>query len=329
MTATALVTGVGGQDGVHLARRLVAAGQRVVGTVQPGATVGLLPYLDQVEVVEHDLTDIDGFVGLLDAHEPETVYNLAGLTSVRASWDDPDVASAVNAEAVERMLDVLLDRPRRFFQASSSEIFGPGADNPQTESTALNPGNPYGESKARAHQAVARARAAGLFAATGILYNHESPLRGEQFVTRKITKAAVEIAAGQRDVLTLGNLDVSRDWGAASDFVAAMQLIAEHDEPDDFIVATGTSHSLRSFVESAFALAGVNDPWSHIQQDEALLRPVDQPGLVGDPGRARGELGWQATTSFEALVHHMVAVDQHRLSTGVEESVDYLRVDLP
>lgn len=323
MTSTALITGVGGQDGVHLARRLVAAGQHVVGTVQPGVRVGLLPYLDGVEIVSHDLVDIAGFAALIAEHDPETVYNLAGFTSVRASWDQRDEVFAVNAEAVERMLDVLLERPRRFFQASSSEIFGPAAPNPQTESAALNPGNPYAESKARAHEAVIRARSAGLFAATGILYSHESALRGEQFVTRKITKGAAEIAAGRRDVLALGNLDVSRDWGAASDFVEAMQLIAEHDEPHDFIVATGTSYSLRTFVEAAFTVAGIDDPWSHIEQDEALLRPVDQPGLVGDPGRIR-ELGWEATTSFDALVLQMVLTDQRRLATGVEESPDYL-----
>ncbi len=324
MTSTALITGVGGQDGVHLARRLLARGHRVIGTVQPGGPVPLLPYLEGVEVVAHDLTDTDGFVDLLDRHGPATIYNLAGFTSVRASWDHRDEVFAVNVESVERMLDVLIDRPRRFFQASSSEIFGPGAANPQDESTQLNPGNPYGESKARAHEAVAAARTAGLFASTGILYNHESPLRGDQFVTRKITKAAVEIAAGQRDVLTLGNLDVSRDWGAATDFVEAMHLIADHDEPGDFIVATGASHSLRSFVETVFAMAGVDDPWSHIEQDEALLRPVDQPGLVGDPTRARDTLGWEASTSFEALVQQMVSADQRRLASGVEESIDYL-----
>lgn len=324
MTATALVTGVAGQDGVHLARRLVAAGQHVVGTVPPGSTVDLLPYLAGVEIVEHDLTDTDGFVTLLDDHDPSTVYNLAGLTSVRASWDRPEAAFAVNAEAVVRMLDVLIDRPRRFFQASSSEIFGPGAGNPQTETTALNPGNPYGESKARAHEAVAAARSAGLFASTGILYSHESPLRNEQFVTRKITKAAVEIAAGRSDVLTLGNLDIARDWGAAADFVEAIQLVAEHDEPSDFIIATGTLHSLRSFVDAAFELAGVDDPWSHVTHDATLLRPVDQPGLVGDPRRAREALGWEVTTPFETWVQQMIHVDQRRLASGVAESVDYL-----
>lgn len=324
MTTTALVTGVGGQDGVHLARRLLAAGQRVVGTVQPGLPVALLPYLDGVEVVVHDLTDTDGFAGLIDRHDPEAIYNLASFTSVHASWGNQDEVFAVNTDAVVRMLDVLVDGPRRFFHASSSEIFGPGAANPQVEATPLNPGNPYGESKARAHEAVAAARDAGLFASTGILYSHESPLRGEQFVTRKITKAAVEIAAGKRDVLSLGNLDVSRDWGAASDFVGAMQLITEHGEPGDFIVATGTAHSLRSFVETVFELAGVEDPWSHIEQDEALLRPVDQPGLVGDPSKARATLGWEASTSFEELVRQMVSADQRRLSSGVEESVDYL-----
>lgn len=326
MSRTALITGVAGQDGVLLARHLSSVGYRVVGTTRPGVRTTLHPYLSGVVMEEHDLRDAAGFERLLDAHAPDEVYNLAGFTSVAASWDDPDLVHEVNAVAVESMLGPLAKRGIRFFQASSSEVFGPDAENPQDESTAHDPRNPYAESKSIAQQALNHARDDdGLFACVGILYNHESPLRGLQFVTRKIVRAAVEIAAGVRDTVTLGNLEVSRDWGAARDYVVAMQATLQHDEPSDFIIATGQLHSLHNLLELAFEAAGATDPWSHVEQDPALLRLVDAPGLSGDPSRARRLLGWQATTSFDQLVAEMVEVEQRRVDTGVEESADYLR----
>ena len=328
---TALVTGVAGQDGVLLARRLIADGHRVVGTRSPGPLPNLAPYLEGVELREHDIRDAAGFERLLVAEEPDEIYNLAGFTSVGSSWDNRELVEQVNATAVEQLLDALIawrdrtGREPRFFQASSSEVFGPDAANPQQEDTPHDPQNPYAESKSRAHALTVRARERhGLFASVGILYNHESPVRGTRFVTRKITRAAAEIAVGRRDSLALGNLDVSRDWGAAQDYVRAMQAVLRHHEPADFIIATGRLHSLKELLELAFTSAGVADPWSYVQQDESLLRAADAPGLVGDAGKAQRELGWTAVTSFEDVVAEMVRVDLERLRSGVEESPDYV-----
>jgi len=323
---TALITGVGGQDGVLLARHLVGHGYNVVGTRRPGTPHPLAPYLDGVTVIEHDLADTAGFAELVRRHQPDEIYNLAGFSSVGRSWNQPDVVLEVNAAAVERMLDVVGSSTvsPRFFQASSSEIFGTAPENPQNEDTPYRPDNPYAESKCRAQAAVVAAREAGLFAGAGILYNHESPLRGMHFVTRKITRAAAEIAAGRRDVLELGNLEIARDWGSAREYVAAMHAALRHDEPGDYVIATGKTHTLRELVDAAFAAAGIDDGWSHVRQDPELMRQGDALARVGDPSRAREVLGWQATVSFAELVGDMVAVDQRRLATGIEESPDYL-----
>lgn len=321
---TALITGIAGQDGVLLARHLLSDGYRVVGTRQPGVPYTLEPYLAGAEVVEHDLVDTPGLVRLLDHAKPDEVYNLAGFSSVARSWDMPELVHEVNAAAVERMLKVLQGTKARFFQASSAEMFGPDAPNPQNEQTPLRPDNPYAESKARASAATSAARDAGLFACVGILYNHESPLRDLHFVTRKITRAAVEIAAGLRDGVELGNLDITRDWGAARDYVRAMHASLTHDEPGDYVIATGRTHTLRDLVETAFGAAGVDDCWSRITQDPDLMRQSDIAARVGDPARARDVLGWEATMSFADLVRDMVDVDKRRVATGVEESLAYL-----
>ena len=332
MTKTALITGVAGQDGVLLARHLLAGGYRVVGTTQPGVPTTLRTYLDGVELEEHDLRDSAGFDRLLETYAPTEVYNLAGFTSVGASWDNPELVHAVNATAVDSMLDSLVATGERtgvaprFFQASSSEVFGPGAANPQTESTPHNPQSPYGESKSLAQHATVRRRENdGLFACVGVLYNHESPLRGVQFVTRKIIRAAVEIAEGRRESVTLGNLGVSRDWGSARDYVAAMHLALTHDVADDYIIATGVLHSLRDLLELAFRAVGIDDPWPYVELDPALLRKADPPGLSGDPRHTRRQLNWAPDTTFEQVVQEMVAADVERVRTGVEEAPNYLR----
>lgn len=324
---TALITGVAGQDGVLLARLLLTRGYRVVGTLLPGSSFRLKPYLDGVTVVEQDLIDTAGFADLVRTCRPDEVYNLAGFSSVGRSWEEPALVHEVNAAAVERMLGAItaVATPPRFFQASSSEIFGLDAPNPQDERTPHRPDNPYAESKSRAHTATATARADGLFACVGILYNHESPLRDVDFVTRKITRAAAEIAADRLDVLELGNLDVARDWGAAREYVDAMHLAMRHDAPGDYIIATGRTHTLRELVDEAFAAAGVVDGWDHVVQDPALIRHSDALTRTGNPSRAREVLGWQATVSFADLVGEMVDVDRRRVATGVEESPDYLR----
>lgn len=326
MTATALITGVAGQDGVLLARHLVAVGYRVVGTTQPGVPSPLRPYLDGVDIVEHDLRDAAGFERLLATYAPDEVYNLAGFTSVARSWDDRDLVLEVNASAVDSMLATLVKRSgTKFFQASSSEVFGPDAANPQDESTPHDPQNPYAESKSRSQEATVRSREhEGLFACVGVLYNHESPLRPRRFVTRKITHAAAEIAEGMRDTVTLGNLDVSRDWGAARDYVVAMHAALQQPAPTDYIIASGGLHTLGELLGLAFAAVGIDDPWPHVEQDPALLREADAPGLSGDAGKAHRELGWSHTTSFEELVREMVAVDQRRIRSGVEQDVSYL-----
>ena len=322
---TALITGVAGQDGVLLARLLLSRGYTVVGTRQPGVPYTLEPYLAGATVVEHDLVDTDGFVELFRAHAPDEVYNLAGFSSVARSWENPALVQRVNAVAVENMLDVLRGTGARFFQASSAEMFGPDAPNPQNEDTPHKPDNPYAESKSQAHAATVAARDAGMFACVGILYNHESPLRDLHFVTRKITRAAAEIGAGLCDEVELGNLDVARDWGAAREYVAAMHASLTHGEPGDYIVATGQTHTLRDLVEAAFDAAGVADGWSHVRQDPDLIRQSEIAARVGDASKARTVLGWEATVPFAALVREMVEVDQRRVATGVEESPDYLR----
>lgn len=327
MTRTAVITGVAGQDGVLLARHLLTEGYTVAGTTLPGVVSPLRPYLDGVDVVELDLRDTVALTALLADRRPDELYNLAGLTSVADSWAHPELTRAVNADAVERLLDAIasMSPSTKVFQASSSEVFGPDAVNPQDESTPHAPKNPYAESKSVAHQATERRRDEnGLFASVGILYNHESPLRDRSFVTRKISRSAAEIAEGVRDTVTLGNLEVSRDWGAARDFVVAMHASLQQDEPQDYVIATGSLHTIGQLVESAFGVAGVSDPWSHVEQDEALMRLADAPGLCGDARRARESLGWEASTTFDQLVTQMVETDLRRIRSGVEESVDYI-----
>ncbi|WP_167736033.1 GDP-mannose 4,6-dehydratase [Nocardioides sp. 503] len=318
---TALVTGVSGQDGVYLARRLVSEGVRVVGTVRPGdeASRAMAVYLDGVEVVEHDLRDDAGFRHLLEAHRPTRVFNLAGFSSVGASWDHPQLVDDVNGAAVERMLAALLELRDeqavdvRFFQAGSAEETGDASD------------SPYARSKARAHAATTRFRDEhGLFACTAVLHNHESPLRPQRFVTRKIVRAAAEIALGRRDELTLGNLDVARDWGAAADYVDAMVRMLQAAAPADLVIATGVTHTLHDLLVTAFEAAGAGDPAAYVVQDPALLRPSDSPTMAADPSQAHRMLGWKPTQTFEDVVAHMVRVDLTRLESGVEESPEYL-----
>lgn len=318
---TALVTGVAGQDGIYLARRLLGLGFRVVGTEREAATTeqDLAVYLEGVHVVHHDVRDDQAFRALLERCRPEWVFNLAAFSSVGASWDHPDLVDEVNGASVERMLQAIVDHGARhgqdvrFFQAGSAEELGAAAD------------SPYARAKARAHAATTRAREEhGLFACTAVLHNHESPLRPQRFVTRKITRAAAEIALGKRDTVSLGNLEVSRDWGAAGDYVVAMTGMLDLEAPVDLVIATGVTHTLRDLVETAFAAAGVTDPWSYVVLDQALVRPADAPSLVADTSQARRVLGWEPSQTFEQVVAHMVAVDLRRLRTGVEESVDYL-----
>lgn len=313
--STAIVTGVTGQDGVHLARLLRDEGCRVVGTHQPGsaAAAAMAPYLRGVEVVGLDLRDHSGFAALVDDVAPDTVFNLAGMSSMGDGWADPDLAMALNGEAPEAMLRVLAAHPEvRFLQAASSEEFGDAKQ------------SPYAQGKIRAHDAVRAARDEGRFAVAAVLHIHESPLRRERFVVRKITRAAAAIALGRQERLSLGAVEVRRDWGSAADHVRAMHLMVGADEPNDYEIATGVVHGLRDVVEMAFAAAGLPDPWSYVDTDPTLVRPADAAVLVGDPEPLRRDLGWVPQHTLADVVAAMVAADVARLETGVAEDERYL-----
>jgi GDPmannose 4,6-dehydratase len=316
MTA-ALITGITGQDGGYLAERLLAEGCAVHGLVHEGdPQVGeLLARSPGVLLHTGDLTD-DASLGRVVAESaPDEVYNLAGISSVAFSWERPVLTADVTALGAARLLEQVwqlqerLGRPVRFVQASSAEIFGDAEVAPQDETTPLRPNSPYGASKAFAHQLVGVYRGRGLHAVSAILYNHESPRRPPTFVTRKITRAAARIAQGLERELVLGNLDARRDWGWAPDYVDAMVRAARHTEAGDYVVATGTAHSVRDFAAAAFARAGVSDWESYVRVDQAFVRPSDAALQLGDSSRARGELGWAPTVEFEELVGRMVDAD--------------------
>jgi GDPmannose 4,6-dehydratase len=322
--AVALVTGITGQDGGYLAEQLVAAGDRVHGTVLDeahldGVPAHLAALGDAVELHVADLGRPEELTGLVDRLGPDVVFNLAGLSSVAASWEDPVATFDVNARAVLALLEHLHRRSGeghdvRFVQASSGEVFAGAGPAPITERSPVSPVNPYGTAKAAAHLAVGIYRARGLHASSLVLFNHESPRRPAQFVTRKITRGAAAIAAGRADALTLGNLEVSRDWGWAPDYARAMVLAAGAEQGDDYVVATGQAHSLRDLVAAAFAEVGIPDWQRFLHSDPALVRPADAQVLVGDSTRLRERLGWAPSVSFEEMVAAMVRSDVEELS---------------
>jgi GDPmannose 4,6-dehydratase len=330
---TALITGLAGQDGIYLGRYLLARGYRVIGTVRSARRSRplLATYLPGVKAYEIDVRNSEALGVLLDRERPEEVYNLASWSSVGRSWSDPELVTAVNGLSVLGLLEQvkrLRDRDGynpRFCQASSSEMFGLVQELPQTEASPHHPRSPYAVSKSFAHHTAVNYRESyDMFVAAAILFNHESPLRPETFVTRKITRGAAAIALGRQEQLTLGRLDVRRDWGAASDYVVAMHLMLQQDEPDTFNVATGQSHSLADFLRLAFSNAGVDDYRDRVVSDPQLLRPADVPETRGDPAKARRILDWTPTRSFEELVKSMVSADVARLRSGIEHSDEYL-----
>lgn len=330
---TALVTGVAGQDGVYLARYLVDRGYRVIGTVrsQAGSRELLSVYLPSIDVREVDITDSAALGALIADERPDEIYNLASWSSVGRSWSDPEQVTAVNGLSVLGLLEQVKKLREgggydpRICQASSSEMFGLVRELPQNEDSPHHPRSPYAVSKSFAHHtAVNYVESYGMFVSTAILFNHESPLRPDSFVTRKITKGAAAIAQGRQEQLRLGLLDVRRDWGAAADYVAAMHAMLQHDAPSSFVVATGQSHSLEEFLAEAFAAAGVPDYRERVVSDPALFRPADVPETMGDAAKAREVLGWKPVRTFRELVQDMVAADMARLRTGVEHSPEYL-----
>ncbi|MFC5175715.1 GDP-mannose 4,6-dehydratase [Nocardioides taihuensis] len=315
----AFVTGIGGQDGSYLAERLLADGVEV-----HALTLETDPPPDLPGVTLHpgDLTRVEEVRALLLELAPDEVYNLAAISSVALAWERPDLTARVNGLAAVGLLESALEvqdktgRRVSVVQASSAEIFGEPATSPQDESTPLRPVNPYGAAKAYAHLMVGVYRRRDLHATSLVLYNHESPRRPPQFVSRKITSTVAAIAQGRADVLTLGNLDVRRDWGWAPDYVDAMVRAARADDADDFVVATGVGHTVREFVGAAFARVGIDD-WPHlVTVDPAFVRPVDPTDLTGDASRARERLGWAPTVAFDEIVGRMVDADLDPPSGG-------------
>ncbi|PVG84491.1 GDP-mannose 4,6 dehydratase [Nocardioides gansuensis] len=308
----ALITGVGGQDGSYLADHLLAEGVEVHALTLSGNTGEHTP----AEVVRHegDLADVEGTRRLVLDLAPDEVYNLAAVSSVDQSWEEPELTAQVNGLAAVALLEsahLLHARNHdiRVVQASSAEIFGEPPTSPQDEDTPIRPLNPYGAAKAFAHLSVGVQRARGLHAVSAILYNHESPRRPKRFVTRKITSTVAAIAQGRADRLVLGNLDARRDWGWAPDYVDAMVRAARADEARDYVVATGEAHSVREFVAAAFARAGIAHWEGLVETDPRFLRPTDATELLGDSTRARKHLGWSPTVGFEELVGRMVDAD--------------------
>ena len=315
----ALITGIGGQDGSLLAELLLGKGYEVYGVVRRPTSErfeNLEPIRERIELIQADLLDQLSLVDALRSVHPHEVYNLASPSFVPMSWKQPVLTAEFAAVGVTAMLEAirLVDEGVRFYQASSSEIFGEPREVPQTEETALAPVTPYGVAKAYGHF-ITRSyrRRYGLFACSGILYNHESPRRPLDFVTRKIAHAAAAISLGLAGELWLGELDARRDWGYAGDYVRAMWLMLQQDEPDDYVVATGTSHSVRELVTCAFEHVGL-DWQDYVHIDESLQRGrAELHDLVGDPSKARERLGWRLTVDFEGLVHLLVDADVERL----------------
>ncbi|POH69710.1 GDP-mannose 4,6 dehydratase [Cryobacterium zongtaii] len=310
-----LITGANGQDGGYLVRRLVSEGHEVHGMCHSASGASLLAD-DVPEAIAHvcDLGDADGIESLVNAVEPTHIFNLAGNTSVARSWDFPAETADVLGAGPIRLLQAAWmfgersSRPVRFVQASSAEIFGDATEVPQSETTLREPATPYGAAKSFAHDMVGVYRHRGMFASSAILYNHESPRRPETFVARKISQEVARISLGLSDRLALGNIDVHRDWGYAPDYVDAMIRISRADSASDFIVATGVSHSVRDFVDAAFAYIGVDDWSRYVVIDPAFYRPADPKELVGDPTRLKA-LGWEPSVDFTDLVTLMVQAD--------------------
>ena len=318
----ALVTGIGGQDGSYLAELLLDRGYEVFGIVRHGEIddyENLSAVRDQVQLLRADVLKPQELTSALEEARPHEVYNMASVSFVPASWDEPVLTAEFSAVGVTVMLEAIraVDPKVRFYQASSSEIFGEPREAPQSPDTPLDPLTPYGVAKAYGHL-ITRSyrRRYGLHASTGILYNHESPRRPLDFLPRKVARGAAEVSLGLREQLTLGTLDARRDWGYAPDYVRAMWLMLQQDEPDDYVVATGETHSVGRLVEVAFAHVGL-DWHAHVHSDPAFVRGrAELHNLVGDPSRTRERLGWERTVDFEGLVQLLVDADLEDLRSA-------------
>jgi GDPmannose 4,6-dehydratase len=315
----ALITGITGQDGSHLADLLLEKGYEVFGMVRRSSTESferISHLVDRVTLVQADLLDQPSLVGAIEEAQPAEIYNLAAQSFVPTSWKQPVLTAEFTAVGVTRLLEAMrrVDPSIRFYQASSSEMFGKVREVPQTETTPFYPRSPYGVAKVYGHFITVNYRESyGLFAVSGILFNHEGPRRGLEFATRKISDGVARIKLGLADELRLGNLDAKRDWGYAGDYVEAMWMMLQADEPEDYVVATGEEHSVKEFAQIAFEHAGI-DMERHVVVDPAFLRPAEVDHLVGDATKARTKLGWESRVSFRELAEMMVDADIERLT---------------
>ena len=315
----ALITGITGQDGSYLAELLLAKGYEVYGLTRRTSTVNnerIAHIEDKVTLVQGDLLDQSSLASALLESEPEEVYNLAAQSFVKTSWNQPVLTGEFTAIGVTRLLEAIRSvNPKiKFYQASSSEMFGKVTETPQRETTRFYPRSPYGVAKVYGHYITVNYRESfGLFACNGILFNHESPRRGLEFVTRKITHAVARISLGKQKKLELGNLQAERDWGFAGDYVEGMWRMLQHETPDDYVIATGEKHSVKEFVSEAFKIVGIDKWEEYVEADKKEhLRPAEVDHLVGDYSKAKKVLGWEPKTSFTALVKMMVEADLER-----------------
>jgi len=324
MSRRALITGITGQDGAYLAKCLLDKKYEVHGMVRRASTESFERMEDlrpRLHLHQADLLDQLSIVSLLDKVRPHELYNLAAQSFVPTSFSQPLLTAEFTGLGVTRMLEAirLVDPSIRFYQASSSEMFGRVQSEPQNESTPFWPRSPYGAAKAYGHWITVNYRESyGMFACSGILFNHDSPLRGKEFVTRKVSDAVARIKLGVQDKLMLGNLDAQRDWGFAGDYVEAMWMMLNQDEPDDYVIATGEKHSVRDLVDLAFRHVGLD--WKkHVEVDPALMRPADVNTLCGDAGKARAKLGWTPKVNFDELVAMMVDADLERVAQSLDD----------
>ena len=314
---TAIITGITGQDGSYLAELLLEKGYRVVGLKRRTSNIHT-PNIDHIfkhpnfEVRYFSLEDSSSMYRLLDEYKPDEIYNLAAQSHVRISFETPEETVSGIVLGTTRLLEAtqLIVPNAKFYQASSSEMFGANTEVPQSETTRFEPASPYACAKLFGHNMMRHYRERGMFACSGILFNHESPRRGENFVTRKISRAAARIKMGLQTELKLGNLDAMRDWGFAGDYVEAMWLMLQHATPDDYVIATGKTYSVREYLEKTFEIAGL-DIDKHVTIDERLFRPEEVPLLLGDPTKAKTVLGWEPKVKFDQLVHMMFESEFH------------------
>lgn len=315
----ALITGITGQDGLYLSELLAGKGYEVYGMVrgQSNPKISIVEQIvPSIELVEGDLTDLPSLISALEISQPDEVYNLGAISFVGLSWRQAELTGDVTGLGVLRLLEALRIHTQgsldavRFYQASSSEMFGKVRETPQTESTPFHPRSPYGVAKTFGHYITVNYRESyGLFGCSGILFNHESPRRGHEFVTRKITRGVARISLGLQDTIALGNLDTRRDWGYAGDYVTAMWSMLQQDVPDDYVIATGRTHSIRDLLDRAFARVGIEDWSPYVVQDPRFMRPADVDVLTGDATKAREQLGWEPRATFDELITMMVDAD--------------------